>query len=69
MYSDLLPRVVWLGRTVEQRYKAISSVGDTMSSAAAAAAIHFGKFDPAISHNDIFETCTNLNVPEWPFGV
>lgn len=49
MYSDLLPRVVWLGRTVEQRYKAISSVGDTMSSAAAA--IHFGKFDPAISHN------------------
>ena len=34
---DLLPRVVWLGRTVEQRYQDISSIGDAVAEAAAAA--------------------------------
>ena len=44
---DLLPRVVWLGRTVEQRYKDISIIGDAVSGAAAAA-IHLGKFSLAL---------------------
>ena len=44
---DLLPRVVWLGRTVEQRYNDISSIGDAVADAAAAA-IHFGEFDLAL---------------------
>ena len=44
---DLLPRLVWLGRTIEQRYKDVSTIGDAVMDAAAAA-IHFGKFDLAL---------------------
>jgi hypothetical protein len=44
---DLLPRVVWLGRTVEQRYKDISTLGDIVTDAAAAA-VHLGNFDLAL---------------------
>jgi hypothetical protein len=44
---DLLPRVVWLGRTVEQRYGDLSRIGDAVTDAAAAA-IHLGKFDLAL---------------------
>lgn len=33
----LLPHVVWLGRTVDQRYKQISSIGNAVTDAAAAA--------------------------------
>jgi tetratricopeptide (TPR) repeat protein len=44
---DLLPRVVWLGRTVEQCYKDISTIGDAVTDAAAAA-IYFGKFNFAL---------------------
>jgi hypothetical protein len=47
-YSALiLPRVVWLGRTVEQRYKDISTIGDAVTDAAAAT-IHLSKFDLAL---------------------
>ena len=34
---SLIPRVVWLGRTVEQRYQDISSIGNAVAEAAAAA--------------------------------
>ena len=34
---DLIPRVVWLGRTVEQRHQDISSIGNAVAEAAAAA--------------------------------
>jgi tetratricopeptide (TPR) repeat protein len=44
---SLLPRVVWLGRTVDQRYTDISTIGDAVTDAAAAA-VHFGKFDLAL---------------------
>jgi hypothetical protein len=44
---DLLPHIVWLGRTVEQRFKDISTIGDAVTDAAAAA-IHIGRFDLAL---------------------
>ena len=44
---DLLPRLVWLGRTVEQQHKDVSTIGDAVMDAAAAA-IHFGQFDLAL---------------------
>jgi len=34
---NLLPRFVWLGRTVEQRYQSVASIGDAVAGAAAAA--------------------------------
>ena len=39
---SLIPHIVWLGRTVEQRYEDISSIGDAVSDAAASA-ISFGE--------------------------
>jgi hypothetical protein len=47
---DLLPHIVWLGRTVEQWYKDISTLGDAVTDAAAAA-IHFRKFDLALARS------------------
>ena len=44
---DLLPHIVWLGRTVERRYEDISTMGDAVTEAAAAA-IHLGKLDLAL---------------------
>jgi hypothetical protein len=44
---DLLPRLIWLGRTVEQRYNNIPDIGDAITDAAAAA-IHFSRFDLAL---------------------
>ena len=44
---SLLPRVVWLGRTIEQRYSDIPSIGNAMAGAVSAA-IHFGEFDLAL---------------------
>ena len=44
---SLLPRVVWLGRTVDQRYKDIPDIGDAVAGAAAAA-IHFGELNLAL---------------------
>jgi len=43
----LIPRVVWLGRTIEQRYGDISRLGDAMARAVSAA-IHFGEFNLAL---------------------
>ena len=43
----LLPRLVWLGATIEQRYRDISGIGNAMANAVNAA-IHFGKFDLAL---------------------
>ena len=44
---ELLPRMVWLGRTVEQRHNDISIISDAVPNAAAAA-IRRGKFDLAL---------------------
>jgi len=44
---NLLPPVVWFGKTVEQRYKDISSIGDGVAEAAAVA-IHLGEFGLAL---------------------
>jgi hypothetical protein len=44
---NLLPHVVWLGRTVKQWYKDISTIGDVVTGAAAAA-IHLSRFDLAL---------------------
>jgi len=44
---ELLPRVVWLGRTVEQRYKDISEIGGAIADAVTAA-IYFGKSSLAL---------------------
>ena len=44
---ELLPRVVWLGRTVEQRYKDIPALGDAVVDAVAAA-VHLGEFNLAL---------------------
>jgi len=49
-YSNLvdpIPRVVWLGRTVDQRYKEISRTGNTVADAVMAA-IHLGEFKLAL---------------------
>ena len=45
--ANLLPRVVWLGRTVEQRYTDISGMGDAMADAVHTA-IHFSKLNLAL---------------------
>ena len=44
---DLLPRLVWLGRSVEQKYKDIPSISTAMANAVAAA-IHFGELSLAL---------------------
>jgi len=44
---DLIPRVVWLGRTVDQRYKEISRAGNIVADAVMAA-IHLGEFKLAL---------------------
>ncbi|QRV95386.1 CHAT domain protein [Ceratobasidium sp. AG-Ba] len=44
---DLLPQVVWLGTSIERRYKNISSTGDIVNDAAGAA-IEFGHYDLAL---------------------
>jgi len=43
----LIPRVVWLGRTIEQRYRDVSRIGDVMARAVSAA-IHFGEINLAL---------------------
>jgi len=47
---DLLPHVIWLGRSVEQRYKDMSNIGNIQDALvdAVMAAIHFGKIALAL---------------------
>ena len=44
---ELLPHVVWLGRTVEQRYRDISALGDPVVDAVTIA-VHIGEFNLAL---------------------
>ena len=44
---DLLPRLIWLGKTVDQRYKDVSGIGNVMADAVVAA-VHFGKLSLAL---------------------
>ena len=44
---NLIPHLIWLGRTIEQRYQDISQIGNAMVDAVAAA-IHFGEFNLAL---------------------
>jgi hypothetical protein len=44
---DLIPRIVWLGRTINQRYKDIGSIGTSINEAAAVAC-EIGRYDLAL---------------------
>jgi len=44
---SLIPRIVWLGRTVDQRYQDVSSIGTAVTEATAAA-ISLGELNLAL---------------------